>query len=40
MVWSPGSDTYRIDCSGTFRWEDGLGKHTITAHVSGTITLP
>ncbi|HWJ83582.1 MAG TPA: CARDB domain-containing protein [Nocardioides sp.] len=37
---SAGSDTYRIDCSGTATWEDGLGQHVLTGTVSGTITLP
>ncbi|GAA3823983.1 CARDB domain-containing protein [Nocardioides panacisoli] len=37
---SPGSDDYRISCSGTVEWEDGLGKHVLTSTVSGTITLP
>jgi hypothetical protein len=37
---SAGSHSYRIDCTDTDEWEDGLGRHTRTATVTGTITLP
>lgn len=37
---APGSDTYEYTCSGTATYEDGLGQHTWTKTVTGTLTLP